>query len=104
LELLRVFGARLQTHASFPLAHEELSQALQLLVAERLEVDCVERGGGGFLGPRTLLRLGMDRLPGAAIEPGAANDQGSELGDEYSSIHCRLPMIAAVRGSGPPTG
>jgi hypothetical protein len=87
LELLRVFGAGLQTHASFPLAHEELGQALQLLVAERLEVDCVERGGGGgFLGHRSLLRLGMDRLPGAAIEPGAANDQGSVQGADDRAV------------------
>jgi hypothetical protein len=58
-ELLRVFGARLQSHASFPLAHEELDQTLQFLVAERLEVDRVERGrGGGFLGHQSLLWLG----------------------------------------------
>jgi hypothetical protein len=58
-ELHRVFGARLQSHASFPLAHEALGQTLQFLVAERLEVDRVERDrSGGFLGHRTLLWLG----------------------------------------------
>jgi hypothetical protein len=32
-ELYRVFGTGLQSHASFPLAHEELDQTLQFLVA-----------------------------------------------------------------------
>jgi hypothetical protein len=45
-----------------------LDQALQFLVAERLEVERVERDrGGGLVGHRTLLRLGMRWPPGWAI-------------------------------------
>src|SRR5215208_2641796 len=58
-ELERVFWAGLQSHASFPLAHEHLGQALQFLVAKRLEVKRVERDRGRLVGHRTLLRLGM---------------------------------------------
>jgi hypothetical protein len=57
-ELERIFRAGLQSHAPFPLAHQQLGQAPQFIVAQRLKVDRVEwAGDGGFLGHRTLLWL-----------------------------------------------
>jgi len=54
VKLRWVFGARLQSHASFPLTDDQLGEAPEFLVGERLEVDRVEWGTvSGFLGHRT---------------------------------------------------
>jgi hypothetical protein len=94
-ELERIFWAGLQAHASFPLAHEQLGQALQLLVAERLEVKRVERDRGRLVGHRTLLRLGMRWPPGSAINPQLASRRRAARPPAGRTNDCKVTSATA---------